>query len=186
MRGAVACSLPRMRQREFIRTVRAPKPIGGEADTVPYSKYVTGCRYPFQQLHSRETTEWVTLVQDQDAKPCAIEKRTNYGGFPFEEPPESASPHTGDTDPGPCIWQAPRVLFSSQSRPPASCLSGLAAHLGVPSLSVDPRPQWPLGPKRRRAAMATGRRSDAATVAASLPGDNGYGSPSPTRPLEGS
>ena len=29
--------------------------------------------------------------------------------------PVSASPY-GDTDPGPCIWQAPRVLFSSQSR----------------------------------------------------------------------
>ena len=55
--------------------------LWGEADTVPYSKYVTGCRYPFQQLHSRETTEWVTLVQDQDAKPCAIEKRTIYGGL---------------------------------------------------------------------------------------------------------
>ena len=150
MRGAVACSLPRMRQREFIRTARAPKPIGGEADTVPYSKYVTGCRYPVQQLHSRETTEWVTLVQDQDAKPCAIEKRTNYGGFPFEEPPESASPYR-DTDPGPCIWQAPRVLFSSQSRyVSASCLSGLTKPLGSGlSYPLTSRHKDPVGTKRR-------------------------------------
>ena len=78
-------------------------------------RFLHGSSLPFFQPHSRETTEGFTLVQDQNTLPCAIGKRTIYGGLPFEEPPESASPY-GDTDPGPCIWQAPRVLFSSQSR----------------------------------------------------------------------
>ena len=126
----------------------------GEAVTVPYSKYGTGCRYPLSTITQSRDYGMGNPGQARTPNLVQLRRGRSTVGSLLRNPGISIT-HTGDTDPGPCIWQAPRVLFSNQSRPPASCLSGLAAHLGVPSLSVDPPPQWPLGPKRRRAAVAT-------------------------------
>ena len=87
-------------------------------------RFLHGSSLPFFQSHSRETTEWVTLVQDQSAKPCAIEKRTNYGGLPFEDPPESASPTVTLTP----VRVSGRLHGSCFPVSPA-CLSGLFVRL---------------------------------------------------------